>query len=579
MTFLDHLKPSHLPESVLQKDVLNRQREVILQYILNILLGIYTLGLGVVLAFLPQVIRSGRGWIYVIFYLVLVFLTITRNLNYYLRAVVVILTLQALGVMALISYGLSGTGLIFLFASVLLGSLLFDHLASMVFLAGALVEISAVGGMMVSGRISLPPIEVLANSGNGAQWITAALVFIFSISITAISIINVVIGLRQALTNQEELAQALVVEQTSLEQRVEDRSADLQKRVHQFEIASQIAREISGENNLAKLLDSAVNQVRDRFGFYYVGIFLQDEQGEYAVLRAATGEVGQAMLMQNHRLKTGTTSIVGYVVDQGEARMVMDVNIDPQHYKNPMLPKTRSELGLPLRSGSKTIGALDVQSASENAFSPEDVSILQTIADQLAIAFDKVRLVDELQRSVAEMEETLRSTTQKTWHGYLKNARRVIHYRYRNEKVEPEAEITPLGLLAAQKGEPVLTVEQPSQESKGVTKLAVPIKLRNQVLGVVDIRFDSGVVSQDLIGLIEGTVGRLAVSLENARLMEEIQYRAERERLVSDISSKVRTASEVDRILRITAQELGRSLGVSEVMVELHSADTAEAKA
>jgi GAF domain-containing protein len=89
------------------------------------------------------------------------------------------------------------------------------------------------------------------------------------------------------------------------------------------------------------------------------------------------------------------------------------------------------------------------------------------------------------------------------------------------------------------------------------------------VLGVVDIRFDSANVSPDLISLIEGTVNRLAVSLENARLLEEIQFRAERERLIGEISSKVRSASDVDTVLRVAIQEIGQSLGVSEVMVQL----------
>ncbi len=99
--------------------------------------------------------------------------------------------------------------------------------------------------------------------------------------------------------------------------------------------------------------------------------------------------------------------------------------------------------------------------------------------------------------------------------------------------------------------------------------LAVPIKLRNQVLGVVDIRFQSASVSPELISLIEAAVNRLAVSLENARLLEEIQYRAERERLVSEISTKVRAAADVDTVWRTAIQEIGRSLGVSEVMIQL----------
>ena len=165
-----------------------------------------------------------------------------------------------------------------------------------------------------------------------------------------------------------------------------------------------MAREISGKNDLDTLLDTSASLIRERFGFYHVGIFLTDEKKEYAVLRSATGEAGQVMLERGHRLKIGEIGMVGYVVSQGEARISMDVDSDAVHYKNPLLPETRSELALPLRLGEITIGAMDVQSVVPNAFSHEDVRILQTIADQLAIAFEKTRLVVELQRSLEELE-------------------------------------------------------------------------------------------------------------------------------------------------------------------------------
>ncbi|HIE37864.1 MAG TPA: GAF domain-containing protein, partial [Anaerolineae bacterium] len=159
------------------------------------------------------------------------------------------------------------------------------------------------------------------------------------------------------------------------------------------------------------LLDRAVNLIRERFGFYHAGIFLLDERGEYAVLRAATSEAGRRMLERGHKLKVGEVGIVGYVTSTGQPRIVLDVDTDAIHFKNPLLPETRSELALPLRVGDRIIGALDVQSVQEAAFDEEDVAILQTMADQLAVAIEKLERAAQIQAEHARLEAILRSTT------------------------------------------------------------------------------------------------------------------------------------------------------------------------
>ncbi len=423
---------------------------------------------------------------------------------------------------------------------------------------------------MVTGRLPLPQISPIELSGSAGQWAITAAVFIF-IMLMVIQAMRVVVqGLNSALREQEKLTRELQREQDTLEQRVAERSAELRRRVEQFEIASQVAREISGETDLERLLNTAANLIRDRFGFYHVGIFLNDEKEEFAVLRAATGEAGRQMLERGHRLKIGEIGIVGNVVSRGEARITMDVMDDVIHYKNPLLPETRSELALPLRSGEHTIGALDVQSVEPNAFSQEDVRILQTIGDQLAIAFQKTRLVDQLSHSLEELNASQRVTTFKAWRTHLRNTRQKIAYRYRDSRLDNQVTLTPYAQEAQESSQPVMkVVSSLDGQGRPISVLAVPIKVRNQVLGVVDIQFAGANVSPDLISLIEGTVNRLAVSLENARLLEEIQFRAERERLVSEISSKVRAAPDIDNVMRIAVQEIGKSLGVSEVMIQL----------
>ena len=125
------------------------------------------------------------------------------------------------------------------------------------------------------------------------------------------------------------------------------------------------------------------------------------------------------------------------------------------------------------------------------------------------------------------------------------------------------------------KGETLLLTGQTRPVAgQSVTTVAIPIKLRNQILGVLDIKLDASRLPQDMLPVLEAASNRLAVALENARLMEEIQNKADREHLISDISTKIRGSTNVDQVLRTTAEEIGRSFGISEVIVQLRPSTT-----
>ncbi|MBA3530391.1 MAG: GAF domain-containing protein [Ardenticatenales bacterium] len=182
----------------------------------------------------------------------------------------------------------------------------------------------------------------------------------------------------------------------TLEQRVAERTEELERRSVQLQVAAEVARDATATHELDDLLNRAVSLIRSRFGFYHAGIFLVDEKREYAVLRAATGEAGREMLARGHRLKIGETGIVGYVTQSGLPRIVLDVGSDAAHVKNPYLPHTHSEMALPLKVGDEVIGALDVQSEEQSAFDEQDIEVLQTMADQLAVAIQNVRSYEQL---------------------------------------------------------------------------------------------------------------------------------------------------------------------------------------
>jgi GAF domain-containing protein len=277
------------------------------------------------------------------------------------------------------------------------------------------------------------------------------------------------------------------------------------------------------------------------------------------------------MLENQHRLRIGEAGIVGYVAARGEPRLTSNVFEDPNYYPNPLLPETQAELAVPLRFGEKTIGVLDVQSTIREAFNPDDVEVISIIANQISLAMQKARLLSDLQTSLAELEANYRQTTAKTWSAHLRGSHRRYAFQYKHAQVQnlslagtPVTTETPPDL-----GRTVITPDpDPSREE---SILSVPIKLRDQPVGVVNFRVSSSRPTPELIKLIENAVDRLAIALENVRLVEELEQRAERERLVGDIASKVRSATDVETILRTAAYEIGRSLGVSEVVVQINS--------
>ncbi|MEW5958181.1 MAG: GAF domain-containing protein, partial [Chloroflexota bacterium] len=160
------------------------------------------------------------------------------------------------------------------------------------------------------------------------------------------------------------------------------------------------------------LINTSVNLIRDKFDFYYVGLFLLDEAKEWAMLRAGTGEAGRIQLERGHRLRVGGESMIGWSVDNRQAKIALDVGEERVHFQNPYLPNTHSEMALPLISQDEVIGALTVQSVERGAFSNEDITVLQTMANQLANALTNARLY-KVTQSAARREAIIREISGK----------------------------------------------------------------------------------------------------------------------------------------------------------------------
>jgi len=184
------------------------------------------------------------------------------------------------------------------------------------------------------------------------------------------------------------------------------------RKADQLQTAAEVARDTSSTLALDALLLRVVNLLCDRFGYNHASVFLLDDEGTYAVVREATGEAGAEMKRKPHKLGVGSQSVIGTVTHTGQPLVVNDVSQNPVHKPNPLLPETRAELGIPLKIGERVIGALDVQSNDTNAFTQDDVAVLQVLADQVAVAVDNARAYMLSQQAVAEMREVDRLKSQ-----------------------------------------------------------------------------------------------------------------------------------------------------------------------
>ncbi len=202
-----------------------------------------------------------------------------------------------------------------------------------------------------------------------------------------------------------------ITEQKRSEREKELLLATLQHRTTQLQTAAEVSKSASTILDPAVLITEVVNLIRERFGFYYVGLFLVDETGQYAILRAGTGEAGRKMIAEGHRLRVGGDSMIGACIAAHGPRIALDVDREAIRLDNPHLPDTRSEMALPMITRGQCIGALTIQSTEEAAFSDQDVAALNTMAEQIAIALENARLYAAAQQEIMRRlaaEEALR---------------------------------------------------------------------------------------------------------------------------------------------------------------------------
>lgn len=382
-----------------------------------------------------------------------------------------------------------------------------------------------------------------------------------------------------------------------------------QRRAAQFEAIVEVGQNVSALLDVEMLQDKTVEDISLTFGFYYAGLFLLDEAGDWAILKAGSGEAGKRMVAEGHRLRRDETSMVGYATLHGQARIALDAGQEPNRFEHPYLPLTQSEIALPLITRGQVIGALDVQSQEQHAFSDDDIITLQLMANQLANAIENARLFETSQQSLHEAnllyqttQALMRARSEKELFAlFVEKAAdlgadsvsvstfggssverhievRAIWSRYETSTQPGDLYLMqdfPLTPLVIQ---PELLVihntEADDQLTEAMRHMLTGFDVRSLVIipilqpgpvGTVHITYkkETRTFSDSQIRLFESLVQQLSLIWQNLQLFTSIQKQFRREQIIRQVTGKIHASSGIDTILQTTVTELNKVFDVS----------------
>jgi GAF domain-containing protein len=336
----------------------------------------------------------------------------------------------------------------------------------------------------------------------------------------------------------------------SLEHQVRERTAELA-------LSMEVGQRASTIRDLAELLPTITEFIRKRFDLYYVQVYFVNDIGRDLVIKSGTGEVGNQLMARGHSLPIGNTSIVGRVAASGRTVMVSDTDGSDIHLPNPMLPKTRSELAVPLTIEGGVIGVLDMQATRVNAFTVSNQTVFEAMATQLAISIDSAQQWTAAQDAQRKTEAALRQLTQKTWRDTLTTRPEGLAFTYDLVAVAPDE-----------------AGSTNSSEQEHAGDLTVPVLVQNEPIGQLSVEIPPGQRwSKDEHAFLEAVAQQIAQKAENLRLFEDTQQRATREQIARQITNKIRASQNMETALRTAAEELSKALGVARAEVDLQAND------
>jgi GAF domain-containing protein len=333
-------------------------------------------------------------------------------------------------------------------------------------------------------------------------------------------------------------------------------------RSDRLQTAAEIARDVTIETDLDIMLQRAATLIADRLELYFAGIYLLDRSGDFSQLVAGSGDEGQLLVDSDHRASMGVATPLSYTMTTGEPRLIREDDATLNLIRHPVLPNLREQLVLPLKAGNDLIGAIDLQSETLHKFSEDDIPALSVLADQLAIAIQKNQLTSNMEQTLNELETAYGRYTRESWESFLAE-KNITGYRFSQLSVEPTTSTDPEVREAWMTGEIVVLNDGQSG------RMLVPMKVRGQVIGVLNLGYQGENLTQETRALVDEIATRLGLIMENARLVETAQRRVERERLVGEVTTRMRQTLDMDGVLRTSVEEIARTLGLPEMEIRL----------
>jgi GAF domain-containing protein/HAMP domain-containing protein len=332
----------------------------------------------------------------------------------------------------------------------------------------------------------------------------------------------------------------------SLEDQVRERTAELT-------LSMGVGQRASAIRDLAELLPTITEFVREQFSLYYTHVYFVDDIGEKLVIKAGTGMVGQELMARGHSLLVGPGSIVGQVAATGQSIIVPDTETSDIHKPNPLLPDTRSELAVPLIVEGRVMGVLDMQADQANTFTEQNLTVFEAMATQLAISIDSAQQWVSAQAAQRRAEEALRRLTREAWAERLAPMEKGLGFAY------DLSEVT------------TLEVEAPGGVEPQNGGLAVPVVVQNEPIGQLSVEISADKKwDEDEQTLLRAVAQQLAQKAENLRLFEQTQRRAAREQMARQITDKVRASRNIESALKTAAEELSKALSTARAVVDLN---------
>ncbi|OQY35895.1 MAG: hypothetical protein B6I38_00995 [Anaerolineaceae bacterium 4572_5.1] len=536
-------------QSIRQKDSLQNWRERIFTIIINI-----SAAAGVIAYTINAIsLSKQQAWLLLaivsIIYLWILVIALIRRIPYTIRVGSYIILLYVLGISTGLSKAAVGDSRIWLISSSILAAIFLGGKSGLAMAGINFASWLAMGLLFQLNIIDYPHAHILnmVRPGNYSLWLNTGLTAFIACAATSISIATVLNNLETSLQESRSLAGEL--EKTASQ--LQKQTTVLEHRSQTLETSVQINHAVSTILDAEQILYQTAKLAKEKLDLLHVGILLANKSGTEVSLRASYGGGGHTIPAPGYRIPLGD-GLINWVITNSQPRAIAE-HEDTSSLLQMKLSDARSCAVLPLRTRERVLGVIVMQSQEPQNFDPNTLTTLQIMTDHIATQLDNAQLFAERENALEAERRAYRESSQSDWKNFMRAQTRA---GYRRDQY---------GITT------VKSTSKTRQKNTPTTFQSIPIQVRGQIIGYVDAQKSSAAEawSSTEKDLLETLAGRLAATLDTARLYEETQQRAAEEQLIGEVTTRMRETLDIEAILKTAAQELRSVLDLAEVEVRM----------